>query len=246
MPPQACWSPCRARFSESPTKAKSTSGASPLTMRAMRLARTAGVRPAQRAVAGVEEQVGQLARPMIGTLLGVAGRRPVQNCACAASPAPGKSCSTRLHDGLAAHAVQVAVVAVELGRAGDAQAVAQRRSREHQLVLVVGQRHLVRHRRRPSPASSPSSPWPGRSAAQMPSGAASSGLKAAHGQHVGVGAQALEAALAVGGSTWSICPPASRSAVTVWLIRNCTPSASQRCASSRAKRLASPDSSSAV
>jgi hypothetical protein len=59
------------------------------------LARAAGVRPAQRAVAGVEEQVGQLARPMIGTLLGVAGRRPVQNCACAASPAPGNSCSTR-------------------------------------------------------------------------------------------------------------------------------------------------------
>ena len=40
-------------------------------------------------------RLGSFERPMMGTLLGVAGRRPVQNCACCVSPAPGKSSSTR-------------------------------------------------------------------------------------------------------------------------------------------------------
>jgi hypothetical protein len=69
-------------------------------------------------------RLGSLLWPMIGTLLGVAGRRPLQNCACDRVARAGEQLLHAPHDGLAAHAVQVAVVAVEFGRARDAQTVA--------------------------------------------------------------------------------------------------------------------------
>jgi hypothetical protein len=68
----------------------------------------------------------------------------------------------------------------------------------------------------------------------------------AHRQHIGIARDALEAAFVVGRLDMLDLAPASRIAVTVWLIENLTPAASQSLTSSRAKRLASPDSSSAV
>lgn len=44
----------------------------------------------------LRNRLGSLQRPMVGTLLGVAGRRPVQNCAWLLSPVPGRSYSARL------------------------------------------------------------------------------------------------------------------------------------------------------
>src|SRR6185436_16090251 len=96
------------------------------------LARAAGVRPAQRAVAGVEEQVGQLARR------GRAQAGP--ELRAARITRAGEERFDAAHDGFAARAVQVAVVAVELGRAGDAQAITQ--AGEDELVFVVRERDL--------------------------------------------------------------------------------------------------------
>ena len=137
-----------------------------------------------------------LQRPISGTLDGVAGRRPVQNWACFGVAGAREQLLDAAHDGLAAHAVQIAVVAVELGRAGDAQPVAQ--AREDELVFVVGQRDLVRHRlvldrQRHRVAL-------GRVDRQADAQRRDvDRAQAAHRQHVGVGAQALEAAFAVGG-----------------------------------------------
>jgi hypothetical protein len=96
-------------------------------------ARSAGVRPAQRAVAGVEKQIRQLAFADDGHVAG-GGRaqaRPVAGLAGIARS--WEELLHTAHNGLAAHAVQVAVIAVELCGARNAQAVAAGASqaREH-------------------------------------------------------------------------------------------------------------------
>ena len=107
-----------------PANAKSTSGASPLTMRAIDLPEPQACVQPSVPWPVLRNRFGSFVLPISGTLLGVAGRRPVQNWACVGVAGAGEQLFDAPHDGLAAHAVQVAVVAVELGRAGDAQAVA--------------------------------------------------------------------------------------------------------------------------
>src|SRR5262245_65294647 len=102
------------------------------------------MRPAERPVAGVEVQIAY-AGP--ADERHVAGRGRAQSgpeLRLGRVASAGEYLLDALHDRLAAHAVEVAVVAVELRRAGDAQAVAQ--ARVHELVLVVGERDLVRPR----------------------------------------------------------------------------------------------------
>jgi hypothetical protein len=136
--------------------------------------------------------------PISGTLLGVAGRSPVQNWAWLLSPAPGNSSSTR-RDGLAAHPVQVAVVAVEFGRSRDAQAVAAGRgvAREHQLVFVIGEGDLVRlrgvlDRQRDRVALGRIDRQPDAQRRSIER------AQRAHRRHEGVAADALETAFVVG------------------------------------------------
>jgi hypothetical protein len=89
-----------------------------------RLARAAGMRPAQRAVAGVEEQVVQFRAADQRHIAGRGGAQAGPELRLARVARTGKELLHAAHDGLAAHLVQVAVVAVELGRARNAQAVA--------------------------------------------------------------------------------------------------------------------------
>jgi hypothetical protein len=87
-----------------------------------RFARSTGVRPAQRAVAGVEVKIGQFAFAN--------DRHVARGCRAQARPEAGlrgipcarKQLFHAAHDGFAAHAVQIAVIAVELCRARNAQA----------------------------------------------------------------------------------------------------------------------------
>ena len=67
---------------QAPANAKSTSGFSPLTMRAMLLPEPQECVQPSVPWPVLRNSFAGLLRPMIGTLLGVAGRRPVQNCAC--------------------------------------------------------------------------------------------------------------------------------------------------------------------
>ena len=68
----------------------------------------------------------------------MAGRRPHQNsgspAACRRGKEPGAA-----QEGVAAHGVEFQIVAVEFGRAGDAQPVAE--AGEDDLVTVVGEAH---------------------------------------------------------------------------------------------------------
>ena len=205
--------------------AKSTSGYSPLTMRAMRLpAPQEWVHPSVPCPV-LKKQVGQLAAADDGHVAG-RGWPPagpeLRQCAVASVREPLRH---TIGDGFAAHPVQVAVIAVELGRAGDAQAIAL--AGLHQLVFIVGQPRLVghrgvfhRHRDRVTLG--------GMAAQRDAQRLGVERLQAAHRQHLGVGAQALKPPSGSVASTWSMRPPASPKPVTGWLIRNCTPSASQR------------------
>src|SRR5262245_60794513 len=99
-----------------------------------RMPRSTGVCPAERAVAGVEVQVADLAASDVRHVRRRSRPQPRPELRAARVGGAGEELLHAPHDRLAAHAVERAAVAAELRGAGDAQAVAQ--AREHQLVLV--------------------------------------------------------------------------------------------------------------
>ncbi len=155
--------------------------------------------PAQRAVAGVQEQVGDGRASDQRHIAGRGGAQAAPELGAPGIAGAGEQLLHAPHDGLATHGVQVAVVAVELGRARNAQAVALRArvAREHQLELVVREADLiglggVQHRQGHGVAL-------GRIDGQaQPQRLGQQRAERAHGQHIGVALDAFIAALGIG------------------------------------------------
>ena len=102
------------------------------------------MRPAKRAMPGVEIQVCITRRANVGHVRRRRRPQPGPELRALRISGPGEQLEGTAQDGPAAHFVQLRVVAVQLRRAGNAQPLAQ--PREHELVLVVRHGNGVRAR----------------------------------------------------------------------------------------------------
>src|SRR2546429_4854147 len=100
-----------------------------------RAAAAASMRPAERAMPGVEIQVCITRRANVGHVRRRRRPQPGPELRALRISGPGEQLEGTAQDGPAAHFVQLRVVAVQLRRAGNAQPLAQPRA--HELVLVV-------------------------------------------------------------------------------------------------------------